>query len=287
MATNQSIRSLAVDEVAVDVRLELHQSGHAALVRDRFVERGSREDARRAALDRHVEQEAPLLGEFAVEDLVQTIRHFVRHHVGQKAEAAEIHAEQRHVLVDQGACGAQERPITRDDHDKVASPPELVARNNRQIAIGTGASALVVQHDIQSAGAQQADQPSQRLAHPRIAVLGDEPDGLKYGTIQGLCVLGGHTGAGVVEDSGDIIMSAPAGASEQRFCTGPFYCPARRGAGVFSDPFRGAFRCLRAGSGLMEVPPTPRPATPHQSLALDHDKKMGLRFCTIAGRVLA
>ena len=55
--------------------------------------------------------------------------------------------------------------------------------------------------------------------------------------------------------------------------TGPFYCPARRGAGVFSDPLRGAFRCLRAGSGLMEVPPTPRPATPHQSLALDHDKK--------------
>ena len=33
----------------------------------------------------------------------------------------------------------------------------------------------------------------------------------------------------------------------------------------------------------MEVPPTPRPATPHQSLALDHDKKMGLGWQGMAG----
>ena len=46
--------------------------------------------------------------------------------------------------------------------------------------------------------------------------------------------------------------------------------------GIFNAPFWGAFHCLRASLGPMEAPPTPRPATPRRSLALDHDNKMSL-----------
>ena len=46
--------------------------------------------------------------------------------------------------------------------------------------------------------------------------------------------------------------------------------------GVFSGPFLRAFRCLSAKLGLMELPSPPRQATPHRSLALNHDKKMFL-----------
>ena len=76
---------------------------------------------------------------------------------------------------------------------------------------------------------------------------------------------------------------APQGGSSTSSATakpnrsaGSFYGQARGGMGMFNAPFWGAFRCLRASSGPMEAPPTPRPATPRRSLALDHDNKMGL-----------
>ena len=215
----QPVRSLPVDEVAVDVRLELHEPGHAALVGDRFVERRSREYAHGVPLNRHVEQKALLLDEFTIENLVQPIRHLVRHHVGEKAQPAQIHSEQRHVLVDKGPGRAQERSIARDHHDQVALPPDLFARHDGQSAVGTCVAASVVEDHLPPAAVQHADQTSQCLTHARIAMLGDEPDSLEHGSIQGLCVLGGHTGAGVVRDSADTIMSIPTGASARGFCT--------------------------------------------------------------------
>ena len=119
----------------------------------------------------------------------------------------------------QGTGGAQKRSVTSDYDDEVALLPEPVACNDGQIVIRMCLAAPIVEYDIQPAGAQHADQPSQRLAHPSIAVLGDKPDGPKLGRDQGLCALWAHAGVGIVEYAGDSIMSAPTGASERCFCT--------------------------------------------------------------------
>ena len=202
--------------MAVDVRLELHEPGHAALVGGRFVESRPREDAPGASLDRHAEQEAPLFDEVAVQDLVQPGLHLTGHHVGEEAEAAEVHAKQGHLLVGQGAGRAQERPVAGDHHDEIALFPERGTFDDRQILSGTGVPALGVEHHVQAARAQHAEQPAQRFAHPRIAALRDEADGLEHRVFQGLRALGDHAGAESREDAGDGITSAPAVRAAER-----------------------------------------------------------------------
>ena len=59
------------------------------------------------------------------------------------------------------------------------------------------------------------------------------------------------------------------------FAQGSFF-PAASDVGGFSGPFWGAFRCLRVGLGLIELPSTPPQAALHRLLALSPRQKMVL-----------
>jgi hypothetical protein len=74
-----------------------------------------------AVVDDRLEHQAALLVEVAGEHLVQAAQHLARRDVGEKAEAAAVDAQQRHVAARDQPGGVQHRAVAADGHHQVGA----------------------------------------------------------------------------------------------------------------------------------------------------------------------
>ena len=101
-------------------------------VNDHIVEHGLRTDDPIVAHELHIKHHAAADRILSVRDLEQDIQLVVLQ-TGQKALAAEIHADDRYRMVAHLGCNVQDRPIAAHDDDKARVPRRLRERLRRNV----------------------------------------------------------------------------------------------------------------------------------------------------------
>ncbi len=117
---------MGVHESSVDVGLEVQGSPGLELVQDHIVEAECAHRRGPPPLEPRREQGAPILRVAPGEHRLDVLQHGARAHVGEKAEPAAIHPEQRHGLTGDEPRRVQERAVAADRDD------ELGARGERR-----------------------------------------------------------------------------------------------------------------------------------------------------------
>jgi len=96
--------------------LEGGQPGHGPAADHRVVDRRGGKDGRGVPDDGHIEQDAPRHGEPVVEDLGQALRPIIQPGGGHEAHAAEVDAEQRHLVHGALPGGRQHGAVAAEHH---------------------------------------------------------------------------------------------------------------------------------------------------------------------------
>ena len=113
----------------------------------------------------------------AIEDAADGVGHVVGRNVGEKAEATEVDADERHAVRRQVTRDVQQRAIAADDHGQIDVFTDGVERlGRREIRAQQGGGALF-EHDRETAHAQEFRQAHDMLGGEWVARLADEGDG--------------------------------------------------------------------------------------------------------------
>ena len=90
---DQAIPRMCIDILTGDRGLKVaHSSGASALQHDVF-HGGSRGNTAVTCLEACIQHQSRLTGIIAVKDLTEALQHFIRRHVGEKAESPPVNAE--------------------------------------------------------------------------------------------------------------------------------------------------------------------------------------------------
>ena len=128
---NDTVTVKARDRHTIAVRCDA-DAVHVPAVNDHIVEHGLRTDDPIVAHELHIEHHAAADRILSVCDLEQDIQLVVLQ-TGQKALAAEIHADDRYRMVAHLGCNVQDRPIAAHDDDETCVPRRLRERLRRNI----------------------------------------------------------------------------------------------------------------------------------------------------------
>ncbi len=71
------------------------------------------------ALEARLQNQPSVGGELAGQDVTDAVQHFFRRHVGEKAEAAAVDAQQGHVATSRQLPGVEHCAVSADSNDQV------------------------------------------------------------------------------------------------------------------------------------------------------------------------
>src|SRR5581483_1865077 len=168
---DHAVGAQRIDEFAVERKLELDQAPLRALADHRFVERDGAQHRLRAAQDFGVEHRAFFDAVLAVEDRADAGAHVAMADVGHEADAPEVHADHRHAVTHQIACGGEQCAVAADDHREIGGAANGGVVETRAAGFGSG---LLFDQRVAAAGLEERDELAQRRADLRAAELADQ-----------------------------------------------------------------------------------------------------------------
>ena len=144
--------------------LPLHAFAH-----DDVVERQHVEHALAAAVDLGLEQHAVFGHVLAVEDRADRLEHRVERDVGEKAEPALVHADQRDLVRRERARDVEHRAVAAEDDRQIGARAQLFEREHGIRAFADMRRGQPVEHDLNAA--LLAGSARARAAGPAISGL--------------------------------------------------------------------------------------------------------------------
>ena len=103
-------------------------------------------------------------------------QHLVERRGREEAEAAEVHAENRHAEIADGARHREQRAVTAEDDQEIGEARQLRLVGGRGTDGGNDSGGFFLERHVETALGQPVDETGDDLRRPRGVGLRNDPD---------------------------------------------------------------------------------------------------------------
>ena len=176
---DQSVGTHCVHEHAVDLHGEVDHAALRAAACDDLVQRDRRAVVAAGAPDRRLQQRAALLDVAAREHRRERVLHRRERDVGEEAEPALVHADQRDVVAREAPRDGQHRSVAADDDGDVDAGAEVGCRRGRVTGQRRVGGRFGFEHDLVAPLGEKFGELHERFGDAGARVAADQRDAAK------------------------------------------------------------------------------------------------------------